>query len=115
MLERSRTPTRTPVLFAPDHEPAPGTRPAAPAPAVPAQPTLPGLSAEMQELRQRVLKRALEALRGAGPLTGREIAQRLVQLDRRIDRHLVNSVLAREGAPQVRHDPQTGRYRLKPR
>jgi hypothetical protein len=69
----------------------------------------------MQQLRQRVLKRALDVLRTTSPLTGREIAQRLAQLDSRIDRHLVNSVLSREGASYVRHDPMTGKYRPKNR
>lgn len=83
------------------------------APVPPNQPTLPGLPAELVELRQRVLKRALHILRGNPPLTGREIAQRLSQLDHRIDRHLVNSVLSREGAQFVRHDPASGKYRVK--
>lgn len=73
------------------------------------------MPAEMHELRQRVLKRALDIVRTSGPIAGREIAQRLAQLDTRIDRHLVNSVLGRDGASYVRHDPTTGKYRVKTR
>jgi len=123
--ERSRTPAR-PLSLLPASEPldrqaAPSRTPVAPngsaqegeSPAE--QPTLPGLSGGMVALRERVLKRSLEALRVSGPLTGREIAQRLVSLDKRIDRHLVNSVLTREGAAHVRHNPVSGRYRVQAR
>ncbi len=71
------------------------------------------MSGGIVALRQRVLNRSLDVLRGSGPLTGREIAQRLASLDKRIDRHLVNSVLADEGVALVRRDSETGKYRCK--
>jgi hypothetical protein len=67
------------------------------------------------DLRPTVLRRSLEVLAAAGPLTGREIAQRLARNDSRIDRRLVNNVLTHEGADAVTHDSKTGQYRLRPR
>lgn len=81
----------------------------------PVQGSLPGFTPDIADLCARVFRRALDAHRTAGPLTGREIAQHLAQVDRRIDRHLVISVLSREGADSVRHDAITGKYRVKSR
>ena len=58
---------------------------------------------------------ALEALLSGGALTGRDIAQRLTKRDKRIDRHLVNSVLSREGPRSYPHNASTGKYTLKSR
>jgi hypothetical protein len=55
------------------------------------------ISDEDRELRQRVLERCLETLAATGPLRARDLAQRLASLDRRIDRHLVDSVLYHHG------------------
>jgi hypothetical protein len=129
--ERARTQVRS-IPLLPTHERPPKTSvsasPDSPTPAAPrqhappgsrlsppSQPQLPGLSGGTLELRERVLKRSLDALRSSGALSGREIAQRLVQLDKRIDRHLVNSVLSHEGAQFVRHDSVSGKYRIKTR
>jgi hypothetical protein len=93
-----------------------GTAPAPAEHAPVGQTTLPGFSPDTAAagLRQKTLQLALDHLRGAGGLTGREIAQQLAYVDRRIDRHLVNSVLSREGVAMVVHEPMTGKYRLKP-
>jgi hypothetical protein len=77
--------------------------------------TLPLFATADGDMRQTVLRRALEVLAAAAPLTGREIAQQLERTDSRIDRRLVNSVLTHEGADAVTHDPKTGQYRLRPR
>jgi len=84
------------------------------APVPPAQTTLPGFSGGTGDVRQRILRDALHLLRGGGALTGRELADRLSKRDRRIDRHLVNSVLSHEGAGLVARNALTGKYSLKP-
>lgn len=128
--ERARTSARALPLSPSD--PAPAVRTSAPTvvsqspaptrnrnvptrPAPPAQSTLPGFTGGSTELRQRVLNGAIDALRRDGALTGREIAQRLAKRDSRIDRHLVNSVLSREGAALVVHNAISGKYSLKSR
>lgn len=65
------------------------------------------------ELRARVLRRGLEVLAAAGPLSARELAQRLAHLDPRIDRTLIVSVLAQEGMTRVRYEAESGKYRLR--
>jgi len=129
--ERSRTPARAMPLLPSSSAPSPApqtTPPAMPTtrqpsdgetdgrpPSPPGQAALPGFSGGTAELRQRVLKHALEALRRSGALTGREIAGRLANIDRRIDRHLVNSVPSREGAAFVAHNVSSGKYTAKTR
>jgi hypothetical protein len=116
--ERARTPSRS-VPLMPTLRAAPS--PAAPDPASPVmdppapQPSLPGFSASASDLRQKTLKLAVERLRRSGALTSRELAQQLSKVDRRIDRHLVNSVLSREGATAVVHHPATGKFTLRAR
>jgi hypothetical protein len=79
------------------------------------QDTLPGLGAPELSLRQSVLAAALVALRDAGPLTARELAVRLAEMDPSVNRHLINSVLYGEGKELVRHDQASGRYRASDR
>jgi hypothetical protein len=85
-----------------ERHPAPGT-----------QSTLPGLASPEQQMRQRVLTRALETLRIVGPLSARDLAARLTPLDPRINKHVVNSVLFREGKALVRHDQASARFRIR--
>jgi hypothetical protein len=66
-----------------------------------------------RELRWYVLEGAIEVLRGSGPLTARDLAKQLAAIDARIDRHLVNSVLHREGASAVRYDAARYTYSLR--
>jgi hypothetical protein len=94
-------------------KPGPTSTPHLPSPRPPTPPILPSVPAPEKAFRERALKRALDLLAANPPLTGREIPQRLNQVDARIDRHLINSVLTHDGAQYVVHDAQTGRYRLK--
>ncbi|MCC6178370.1 MAG: N-6 DNA methylase [Chloroflexi bacterium] len=68
---------------------------------------------EERHLRQHVLDDAIAALEKFGPLTGREMAKILSECDARIDRKLVNSVLHREGAANVRYDAARYTYTLR--
>jgi hypothetical protein len=85
------------------------------------QPGLPGMDGlahsplDSGALRAQVLQRCIEMLAVKGPLRARDLASRLVSLNPRIDRHLVNSVLSHEGADRVQRDQITGIYRLKGR
>jgi hypothetical protein len=64
-------------------------------------------------LRRLVLERCIQTLATAGPLPARELAKRLVPLDSRIDRSLINSVLYRESGDRVRQDGAGGPFRLR--
>ena len=67
------------------------------------QPTLVGLDSAAAS-RTQVLDLAMRVIAEAAPITAKDIAQRLGEIDARIDRILVNSVLYREGAALVNYD-----------
>ncbi|MBA2450194.1 MAG: hypothetical protein H0V51_19430 [Chloroflexi bacterium] len=90
--------------------------PSRPEPArAPLQPTLPQFTDDERALRERVLHRCLDVLRSTGPLTARELAKRLAPFDARTDKRLVNSILWREGAGDVRCDAARYTYGILPR
>ncbi len=71
---------RDPATGAPAKSAKPGsTTPGASASRPPVQATLPWVAAGAAEFRALVLRRAMDVLEGAGPLTRREIAQHLAQ------------------------------------
>lgn len=113
--KRPSAPPAAPVQQKAAPAPAKPARRAASAPPQSQSQTLPLFATADDDLRQTVLRRALEVLAAdTAPLTGRDIAKRLAETDSRIDRHFVNSVLAHEGARAVIRDPETGQYRLRP-
>src|SRR4051794_33657902 len=64
---------------------------------------------------RRALRRCLALLAANGPLSGKELARRLVGTDGRISRRVVNSVLSLEGAAAVSYDRDAYTYRQRAR
>ncbi|MCC6176166.1 MAG: hypothetical protein IT305_12745 [Chloroflexi bacterium] len=106
---------RDPLFAEPASDGHPAPQPATVSSTPPSEPTTPASEDDEQMLRRRVLEGAIEALRGSGPLTARDLAQHLVAIDARIDRRLVNSVLHREGVSAVRYDAARYTYSIRPR
>jgi hypothetical protein len=59
-----------------------------------------------------VLRRCLALLAEHGPLTSKELARRLVGIDSRISKRVINSVLSLEGGGAVAYDRAAFTYRL---